>query len=89
MPRKVRIEREGRVDGKAVHNIFLDTGHITGCSRTLVRGDLVPEEKILEGIEWLYLDDLIIYSGSWDEHLIHLQKVLERGGLTVKLRKCQ
>ena len=45
MPQKVKIKREGRVEGKAVHNILLDTR----CSRTLVRGDLVPEEKTLEG----------------------------------------
>jgi len=37
-----------------------------------------------------YLDDLIIYSSSFEEHLIHLREVLARlrnAGLTVKLSK--
>ncbi len=39
-----------------------------------------------------YLDDLVIYSNSWSEHLQHLRKVFDRlkdAGLTIKLRKCQ
>lgn len=44
MPQKVGVEPEGTVEGKAVNNILLDTG----CSRTLVRGDLVTEDKSLE-----------------------------------------
>ena len=36
---------EGLVEGQEVKNILLDTG----CSRTLVRKDLVPEEKFLCG----------------------------------------
>ena len=42
---KVGIAKPGIVDGTAVSNILLDTG----CSRTLVRKDLVPKEKILDG----------------------------------------
>ena len=34
-----------------------------------------------------YLDDLIIHSESWEEHVTHLRRVL--AGLTVKLKKCQ
>ena len=33
------------VEGSTVENILLDTG----CSRTLVRSDLVRQEKIIEG----------------------------------------
>ena len=39
-----------------------------------------------------YLDDLIIFSHSWQEHLSHLRRVLQKlreAGLTVKQKKCQ
>ena len=39
-----------------------------------------------------YLDDLIIFSTSWEDHLIHLRTVLSRlqeSGLTTKKSKCQ
>ena len=39
-----------------------------------------------------YLDDIIIFSTSWKEHMDHLSAVLERivnAGLTVKRKKCQ
>ena len=39
-----------------------------------------------------YLDDLVIYSGDWEEHLIHLRAVFERlrgAGLTAKPAKCK
>ena len=39
-----------------------------------------------------YLDDLIIFSESWETHLTHLRMVLERlhqAGLTAKARKCE
>ena len=39
-----------------------------------------------------YLDDLIIFSESWETHLTHLRMVLERlrqAGLTAKSRKCE
>ncbi|KAL5496656.1 hypothetical protein EMCRGX_G012989 [Ephydatia muelleri] len=38
------IKHSGVVEGNAVDDIMLETG----CSRTMVRGDLVPREKILE-----------------------------------------
>ena len=46
----------------------------------------------LEGYTAAYLDDLVIYSNSWTEHLEHVQRVLTRlreAGLTVKPKKCQ
>ena len=52
-------------------------------------------DKVLEGLESFsaaYLDDIIIYSQSWAEHIRHVRKVLEvlrSSNLTVKLRKCQ
>ena len=39
-----------------------------------------------------YLDDLVIYSSSWSEHLDHIRQVMDRlrgAGLTAKPRKCQ
>ena len=39
-----------------------------------------------------YLDDLVIYSSTWSDHLHHIRSMLHRlreAGLTVKLRKCQ
>jgi len=38
-----------------------------------------------------YIDDVVIYSNTWDEHLDHLEEVLhilQEAGLTIKLRKC-
>ena len=39
-----------------------------------------------------YLDDLVVYSDSWEDHLEHLKMMLQKlreAGLTVKPRKCQ
>ena len=39
-----------------------------------------------------YIDDLVIYSDSWDDHLAHLHAILKRiqgANLTAKVRKCQ
>ena len=39
-----------------------------------------------------YLDDLVIYSTTWEDHLHHLRTVLLRlceAGLTAKPSKCQ
>ncbi len=39
-----------------------------------------------------YLDDLVIYSETWEEHLQSIRSILEHwraAGLTAKPRKCQ
>jgi len=39
-----------------------------------------------------YIDDVIIFSNSWEEHLIHVEKVLttlREAGLTVSTNKCK
>ncbi|XP_050806680.1 uncharacterized protein LOC127049621 [Gopherus flavomarginatus] len=52
-------------------------------------------DGLLAGLEEFavaYLDDVAIFSDSWPEHLLHLEKVFERirqAGLTVKAKKCQ
>jgi hypothetical protein len=50
---------------------------------------------ILSGLTWksclVYLDDIIIYSTSMEEHLLHLTEVLTllgKAGLSLKLTKC-
>lgn len=38
------------------------------------------------------IDDMILYSSSWKEHLVHLYQLFERlqeAGLTVNLPKCE
>ena len=39
-----------------------------------------------------YIDDTSVHSGTWDDHLFHLDQVLtafENAGMTLKLRKCK
>ena len=52
-------------------------------------------DKLIKGCEGFasaYLDDLVVFSNSWQEHLSQLRAVLNRikkAGLTVKVGKCQ
>lgn len=52
-------------------------------------------DRLLNGLSEFsksYIDDIIIFSNSWEEHCDHLEAVLKRieeAGLTTKLRKCQ
>ena len=51
-------------------------------------------DQILSGLQFsaAYLDDLVVFSDTWEEHLKHLRNILERlksAGLTAKLKKCQ
>ncbi len=50
-------------------------------------------DKVLENIKFAkaYIDDVIVFSRSWEEHLEHLNVVLDRllaSGLKLKLKKC-
>jgi hypothetical protein len=51
-------------------------------------------QKVLSGLERFtgaYLDDIIIFSSTWPEHVSHLDQVFARlrsAGLTVKKSKC-
>lgn len=52
-------------------------------------------DVVLRDIAWrfcmVYIDDVIIYSASWSDHVDHISHVLRRirdAGLTVGLKKC-
>lgn len=51
-------------------------------------------DRVLTGCEQYaatYLDDVVIYSGSWQEHLCHLADILKRleeAGLMINTTKC-
>lgn len=51
-------------------------------------------DRLIDGLDEsaaAYIDDLIIFSSSWSDHLLHVHQVLERlkaEGLTVKPKKC-
>ena len=52
-------------------------------------------DRLISGLDEsaaAYIDDLIIFSSSWSDHLSHVRQVLERlkaaAGLTVKPKKC-
>ena len=51
-------------------------------------------DRVLRGTEsfaGVYLDDILIHSSTWEEHLNHLSDILtrlEEAGLTIKLAKC-
>ena len=51
-------------------------------------------DRVIRGLDFAaaYLDDLIVVSKTWEEHLEHLRAVLGRlraAGLTAKARKCE
>ena len=52
-------------------------------------------QKVLLGLDEFtaaYLDDIIIFSNSWQEHIAHIREVLKRisqAGLTIKASKCE
>ena len=51
-------------------------------------------DEVLDGIQehiLAYLDDIIIHSENWEDHLAHLEEVfsrLRKAGLTIKEKKC-
>ena len=51
-------------------------------------------QRVLVGLDEFtaaYLDDILIFSNSWQEHICHIKEVLKRirqAGLTIKASKC-
>jgi hypothetical protein len=55
-----------------------------------VMNDLL--RPFLDGFVIVYLDDILIFSETWDEHVRHVNQVsdtLQREKLYVKLSKCE
>ncbi|XP_033741736.1 uncharacterized protein LOC117328321 [Pecten maximus] len=51
-------------------------------------------DRLLAGVEHVvaYFDDIVVYSDTWEDHLLHIKTVFDRlgdGGLTVNPSKCQ
>ncbi|MBW0505780.1 hypothetical protein O181_045495 [Austropuccinia psidii MF-1] len=49
--------------------------------------DTIFQEEILEGWMALYIDDIIIYSETWEEHIKYIDKVLNVGFAIAKERR--
>ena len=52
-------------------------------------------DRLFEGTQsfvFAYIDDVAVFSDSWNDHLMHLKEVLERlrnAGLTLRVEKCK
>ncbi|XP_075056971.1 uncharacterized protein LOC142143159 [Mixophyes fleayi] len=98
--------REVGVSDNIPTNVLLGTDLGRMLSRYVASSDVVDSEvnhvfsqrlvdSLLEGQERhavAYLDDIAVFSQTWEEHLIHLSSVLAKiagAGLTIKPEKCQ
>ena len=52
-------------------------------------------DVVLSGLKWkiclIYIDDILVFSDTWEEHLEHLKQVMQRlqdSSLFVKPKKC-
>jgi hypothetical protein len=50
--------------------------------------------RVVSGLSWcaVYLDDVVIYEDTWEEHLSRIQALFDRlaaGRLTINLAKCK
>ncbi|MBW0567525.1 hypothetical protein O181_107240 [Austropuccinia psidii MF-1] len=53
--------------------------------------DTIFQEEILEGWMVIYIDDILIYSETWEDHLQHIDRVLSKCtpiNLKISLKKC-
>ncbi|MBW0547567.1 hypothetical protein O181_087282 [Austropuccinia psidii MF-1] len=53
--------------------------------------DTIFQEEILEGWMVVYIDDLIIYSETWEDHVQYIDRVLSKCtpiNLKISLKKC-
>ena len=60
-----------------------------GCFNDFITQEVLP--RFVDQFVKSYLDDFIIYSDSWEEHLTHLSLIFERlrvYGLTCSIQKC-
>lgn len=52
----------------------------------------VLEQEVAEGFVVVYIDDILIFTPSWNGHLVHIRKVLSRikeANLTIATKKCE
>ncbi|MBW0507938.1 hypothetical protein O181_047653 [Austropuccinia psidii MF-1] len=53
--------------------------------------DTIFQEEILEGWMVVYINDIIIYSETWEDHLQYIDRVLSKctpNNLKISLKKC-
>ncbi|MBW0569732.1 hypothetical protein O181_109447 [Austropuccinia psidii MF-1] len=53
--------------------------------------DTIFQEEILEGWMIVYIDDIIIYSETWEDHVQYIERVLSKCttiNLKISLEKC-
>ncbi|MBW0495120.1 hypothetical protein O181_034835 [Austropuccinia psidii MF-1] len=53
--------------------------------------DTIFKEEILEGWMVVYIDDIIIYSETWEDHMQYIERVLSKCtpiNLKISLQKC-
>ncbi|MBW0547033.1 hypothetical protein O181_086748 [Austropuccinia psidii MF-1] len=53
--------------------------------------DTIFQEEILEGLMVVYIDDIIIYSETWEDHVQYIDRVLSKFkpiNLKISLKKC-
>jgi hypothetical protein len=65
---------------------------ICNASTTFMRVMNDVFRAFLDDFVIVYLDEILIFSGTWDEHVRHVKKVLDtlqREKLYVKLSKCE
>ena len=50
-------------------------------------------ELVLNGLQWqsclIYLDDAVVFSDNYNDHMKRLETVLDKAGLKLKLEQCQ
>ena len=83
-------EKTAFVSPKGLYQFTVMPFGLSGASATFQR----MMDEVLRGTDsftGVYLDDIIVHSATWEDHLEHLDAVLKRlddAGLTLKLAKC-
>ncbi len=88
----MRLNSSPIISGKTLTDFKLRAG-LANLGRTLAIFQAVVESVLKPVAECCrnYVDDVVIYSHSWSEHLVHLGRVIEclgASGLSIKLKKC-
>ena len=87
---KEDCEKTAFVSPKGLYQFITMPFGLSGAPATFQR----MMDGVLRGTDsfaGVYLDDIVIHSGSWKDHCKHLEEILSRmenAGLTLKLKKC-